>query len=58
MGCFSAQEDTQNLKVCEYIQGANGESWSDVSSWYWQVFFNAGESDEQSWLSVVIAENI
>lgn len=61
MGCFSATKDGKTLKVCEYVSAADGQSWSDVSSWYWHTFFNSqgfnSKEADQGWLSVVIAQN-
>jgi hypothetical protein len=54
MGCFNANKDGQSLEVCEYITAADGQSWSDVSSWYWQTFMAAQQS---GWFSYVIAKN-
>lgn len=35
--CFSAKKDGDNLKVCERIYTETGESWTDVSAWYWSA---------------------
>lgn len=52
MSCFLATKDSTALKVCEYIQSTSGESWSDVSEWYWSVVFG---NSPQGWMSYVIA---
>ena len=33
--CFKASKNGEILKVCERIYTKSGESWTDVSSWYW-----------------------
>lgn len=35
--CFRATKGDENLRVCERIFADNGESWTDVSSWYWSA---------------------
>lgn len=37
-GCFAAQRDLKNLSVCEQIRDQTGQTWSDVSSWFWAAF--------------------
>jgi len=54
MGCFTATKNSEKLNVCEYIVAQNGETWSDVSSWYWGSVFDA---EKTGWFSYVIAEN-
>lgn len=55
MGCFLASKQSSILHVCEYITNhSKTKSWSDVSSWYWDVFFN---KDDSLWWSYVIAQN-
>jgi len=53
MGCFTAEKETDKLNVCEYIVAEDGETWSDISSWYWGALFG---NDEKGWYSYVIAE--
>ena len=55
MACFEAKRKDQLLKVCEYIEDGDGNSWTDVSSWYWRAFFS---SDKTLWTSYVIAQRI
>ncbi len=33
--CFAAERDGRTRTVCERIYDAQGQSWTDVSSWYW-----------------------
>ncbi|SMF16351.1 hypothetical protein SAMN02745866_01070 [Alteromonadaceae bacterium Bs31] len=54
MACFHAQKGEAKFKVCEYVQGDQGESWSDISSWYWAALF----SRNSRWWSYVIAQPI
>ncbi len=51
--CFNANKGEENLKVCERIYAENGESWTDVSSWYWSAISNGNEQD---YWSVTVAE--
>jgi exosortase/archaeosortase family protein len=51
--CFNANKGEENLKVCERIYTENGESWTDVSSWYWSAISNGNEQD---YWSVTVAE--
>lgn len=55
MGCFSAGKSARRLRVCEYITDGAGNSWSDVSAWYWQAILNR---QPQGWWSFVVAERL
>jgi hypothetical protein len=33
--CFVAERDGRRLRVCERIVDAQGQSWTDASSWFW-----------------------
>jgi hypothetical protein len=33
--CFLARRSGRTLRVCERIEGPDGRSWPDISSWYW-----------------------
>jgi len=33
--CFVATKHDRQLRVCEYIEDAAGQSFTDASSWYW-----------------------
>lgn len=33
--CFEAQRDGRRVRVCERIVGADGQSFTDASAWYW-----------------------
>lgn len=38
-GCVLAQRGSHRQHVCERIFDDSGNSWSDVSSWYWAAMF-------------------
>lgn len=50
--CFTAIRNGENLKVCERIYTENGESWTDVSSWYWSAITN----ENKDYLAITVAE--
>ena len=54
MGCFTAEKDSDTLNVCEYIVAKDGQTWSDISSWYWGALFG---NEAKGWYSYVIAEH-
>lgn len=51
--CFTAARDEENLKVCERIYTDTGESWTDVSSWYWSAI----GSENKGYWAVTVAES-
>ncbi|HZX15732.1 MAG TPA: exosortase Q [Pseudomonas sp.] len=51
--CFIASGHGAKLRVCEYIEDANGKRFSDNSAWYWSAL--AGNSSGP-WLAVSTAE--
>jgi hypothetical protein len=53
MGCFRAQHGTDDLTVCELIRDERGETWPDVSAWYWNAMWGAAPGP---WWSFVVAE--
>jgi hypothetical protein len=53
MGCFSARKAGERLRVCEQLRGAGGQTWPDVSSWYWSALAAPAGS---SWWSYVVVE--
>jgi hypothetical protein len=53
MGCFAASHGSERLTVCEVIRSQDGESWPDVSAWYWNALFGASAAP---WWSYVVAE--
>lgn len=52
--CFSANRNENNLKVCERIYANDGESWTDVSSWYWSAL---SDSKTDGYWAITVAEN-
>ena len=53
MGCFRAGQGGSDLIVCEMIRDGSGESWPDVSAWYWNAVLGASTGP---WWSFVVAE--
>lgn len=51
--CFVASGHGAKLRVCEYIEDANGQTFSDNSAWYWSAL--AGDSPGP-WRAVSTAE--
>lgn len=51
--CFTANKDVEKLNVCERIYTQNGESWTDVSSWYWSAI---STGNEQGYWAITVAE--
>ncbi len=55
MGCFEAVKTARTLRVCEYIEaGDGGETWKDVSTWYWHAVASRRHG---GWWSFVVAEH-
>ncbi|QRY80554.1 exosortase Q [Pseudomonas sp. PDNC002] len=50
--CFVVTRDGVKLQVCDYIQDAAGQSFSDTSAWYWSAL--SGRS-KGPWLAVTLA---
>ena len=50
-GCVRAERNGQALTVCERVYDEAGESWSDVSSWYWTAML--GKSTGPWWAATV-----
>jgi hypothetical protein len=42
------------IRVCEVIRDEAGDSWPDVSAWYWNTMFGASRAP---WWSFVVAES-
>ena len=58
MSCFRASQFRANdgadiLMVCELIRDERGESWPDVSAWYWSGMLGTSSAP---WWSFVVAE--
>lgn len=50
--CFVAQRNGHSLRVCERIEDANGQGFTDTSSWYWASI--AGQS-HGPWKAITVA---
>jgi len=50
--CFVASKEGRRLRVCEYIEDAAGQGFTDTSAWYWAALL--GES-EGPWLAATTA---
>lgn len=50
--CFVAEYQGQRFKVCEIIQDANGQSFSDTSAWYWAALLGKSQGPWQAWTVV------
>jgi hypothetical protein len=53
MSCFRASHQADRMMVCEVINNERGDSWPDVSAWYWNALF---ASSSAPWWSFVVAE--
>jgi hypothetical protein len=53
MSCFAARKSTGDLTVCERVASTTGESFADISTWYWKALTGATNAP---WLSTTIAE--
>ena len=53
MGCFRASRRADDMTICEVIRDGRGETWPDVSAWYWHAMFS---SSPGPWWSFVVAE--
>ena len=49
---FAATKGNERLRVYERIHSDSGETWTDVSAWYWVVL----RKDEGGWWAITIAE--
>lgn len=51
---YEAKQDSQHLLVQEQIKDKNGQSFTDVSQWYWTCFWN---NSHGPWLAVTIVNH-
>lgn len=49
---FAATKGNDRLRVYERIHNNSGETWTDVSAWYWAAL----RADSKSWWAITIAE--
>jgi hypothetical protein len=54
-GCFHAKRDGESLEVCEQIYDKQGNSWSDVSSWFWGAMLGHTQGP---WWAVTVAKDL
>jgi hypothetical protein len=52
-GCMEARRRTERLLVCERIYDQEGQSWSDVSSWYWAAILGRTQGP---WMALTASE--
>ncbi|MCP3869333.1 MAG: hypothetical protein GY703_14765 [Gammaproteobacteria bacterium] len=53
MGCIRAERDGRTVRVCERVYDGDGNSWYDVSSWYWAAILKRSTGP---WWAVTVAE--
>ena len=51
--CFIAERDGRLTRVCERIVDANGQAYTDTSSWYWAAQFGRSSGP---WQAVTVAK--
>ena len=49
---FAATNGKYRLRVYERVHSDSGETWTDVSAWYWAAF----QADSGSWWAITVAE--
>ncbi len=52
-GCFEATRSHEKFRVCERIYDGVGNSWVDVSSWYWAALLGKTRGP---WWAITVAE--
>jgi hypothetical protein len=52
--CFAATRGEERLRVCERIYDEAGESWTDVSAWYWSAVMST--RTRAPWWAITVAE--
>jgi hypothetical protein len=52
-GCLEAQRGDQTIRVRERIHDSAGNSWTDVSSWYWAALLGKTRGP---WWAITVAE--
>ena len=53
MSCFRATLNGSHTRVCEVIRDQQGNSWPDVSAWYWNAMVGSARGP---WWAYVVAE--
>lgn len=54
-GCVLAKRNGKTYKVCERIYDQSGNSWYDVSSWFWSVNL---KNKQGPWWAITVAEPV
>ena len=54
-GCVLATHDGKTYKVCERMHDESGNSWYDVSSWFWSVLL---KNSKGPWWAMTGAEQV
>lgn len=54
-GCFEATKADTKLRILERIYDDHGQSWTDVSQWYWSAAFGRTKGP---WFDITIAQPI
>lgn len=54
-GCVQAKRDGITYKICERMYDLSGNSWYDVSSWFWSVLL---KNSQGPWWAVTVAERV
>ncbi|HEY9788085.1 MAG TPA: archaeosortase/exosortase family protein [Candidatus Obscuribacterales bacterium] len=52
---YEVRKDNETLKVRESLRDEHGNSWSDVSSWYWAAMLKRTEAP---WWATTVIENV
>jgi hypothetical protein len=52
---FAATNEARRLRVRERIHSDSGETWTDVSAWYWSALRHEGSG---SWWAITVAEKL
>lgn len=52
---FAATKGDEQLRVYERINSDSGETWTDVSAWYWSALSHEGNG---SWWAITVAEKL
>ncbi|MEE9336548.1 MAG: hypothetical protein V3U87_00580 [Methylococcaceae bacterium] len=54
-GCVLAERNGINYRVCERVYDQAGNSWYDVSSWFWSVLL---KNSDGPWWAITVAERV
>ncbi len=51
--CFTATRDGRTLTACEQVRDTGGQSWPDISSWYWSALLGPSQGP---WTAALMVE--